>query len=446
MEVKSKEKIMKKKETIIVVGGGFAGVEFIKTLDEKLFDIILIDKINYHQFQPLFYQVATSQLEPSSISFPLRYIFKNKANVKIRLATVLSIDKEKNSINTSIGEFPYDYLVIAIGCTTNFFGNESIKQNALTLKSTLDAINLRNHILQRFENITSANEEVNQSLYNFVIVGAGPTGVELAGAFAEIKKDVLPKDYRGIDFSRLNILLIEGTKHTLNVMSDSAQIASRKYLEQMGVKIYTETFVKNYDGDILTLSTGENIMTKTVIWAAGVTGNKLEGLNPEIITASNRLKVNRLNKVSDSENIFAIGDIAYMETPNYPKAHPQVANVAINQAKLLAKNLKSIQQNKVTKEFEYKDLGSMATIGRNKAVVDLPFIKFKGYFAWLVWIFVHLMLILSVKNKIIIFINWAWAYFTKDTSLGLILSNQNNGLEEDKVEIESKIKKIDVDA
>jgi len=446
MEVKSKEKIMKKKETIIVVGGGFAGVEFIKTLDEKLFDIILIDKINYHQFQPLFYQVATSQLEPSSISFPLRYIFKNKANVKIRLATVLSIDKEKNSINTSIGEFPYDYLVIAIGCTTNFFGNESIKQNALTLKSTLDAINLRNHILQRFENITSANEEVNQSLYNFVIVGAGPTGVELAGAFAEIKKDVLPKDYRGIDFSRLNILLIEGTKHTLNVMSDSAQIASRKYLEQMGVKILTETFVNNYDGDILTLSTGENIMTKTVIWAAGVTGNKLEGLNPEIITASNRLKVNRLNKVSESENIFAIGDIAYMETPNYPQAHPQVANVAINQAKLLAKNLKSIQQNKVTKEFEYKDLGSMATIGRNKAVVDLPFIKFKGYFAWLVWIFVHLMLILSVKNKIIIFINWAWAYFTKDTSLGLILSNQNNGLEEDKVEIESKIKKIDVDA
>lgn len=446
MEVKSKEKIMKKKETIIVVGGGFAGVEFIKTLDEKLFDIILIDKINYHQFQPLFYQVATSQLEPSSISFPLRYIFKNKANVKIRLATVLSIDKEKNSINTSIGEFPYDYLVIAIGCTTNFFGNESIKQNALTLKSTLDAINLRNHILQRFENITSANEEVNQSLYNFVIVGAGPTGVELAGAFAEIKKDVLPKDYRGIDFSRLNILLIEGTKHTLNVMSDSAQIASKKYLEQMGVKILTETFVNNYDGDILTLSTGENIMTKTVIWAAGVTGNKLEGLNPEIITASNRLKVNRLNKVSESENIFAIGDIAYMETPNYPKAHPQVANVAINQAKLLAKNLKSIQQNKVTKEFEYKDLGSMATIGRNKAVVDLPFIKFKGYFAWLVWIFVHLMLILSVKNKIIIFINWAWAYFTKDTSLGLILSNQNNGLEEDKVEIESKIKKIDVDA
>jgi NADH dehydrogenase len=413
------------KKKIIVVGGGFAGIQFIKALDEKLFDVVLIDKINHHQFQPLFYQVATSQLEPSSISFPLRNIFKRKTNVQIRLATVLSIDKTQNKIATTIGDFNYDYLVIAIGCTTNFFGNEIIKENSLTLKSTYDAITIRNHILQTFENIISASEEEKESLFNFVIVGAGPTGVELSGAFAEIKKDVLPKDYRGIDFSRLNILLIEGTKNTLNSMSNTAQLASKKYLENMGVKIHTETFVKNYDGNILTLNTGETIKTKTVIWAAGVTGNKLVGFAPKIISPTNRLKVNRINKVFESENIFALGDIAYMETPLYPKAHPQLANVAINQAKLLAKNLYRLEQNKSTSNFEYKDLGSMATIGRNKAVVDLPFIHFKGHLAWLVWIFVHLMLILSVKNKLIIFINWAWAYITKDTSLALILSQQN---------------------
>jgi len=415
----------KNKKTVVVVGGGFAGIQFIKALDEKKFNVLLIDKINHHQFQPLFYQVATSQLEPSSISFPLRNIFKKKTNVQIRLATVLSIDKTKNTITTSIGDFAYDHLVIAIGCTTNFFGNEIVKENSLTLKSTYDAITIRNHILQTFETIISASEDQKESLFNFVIVGAGPTGVEMAGAFAEIKEDVLPKDYQGIDFSRLNILLIEGTKNTLNSMSNMAQVASKNYLEKMGVKIYNETFVKNYDGNVLTLSTGETIKTKTVIWAAGVIGNKIEGFSPDIITASNRLKVDRTNKVLESKNIFAVGDIAYMETPLYPKAHPQVANVAINQAKLLAKNLNRLAQNKSTTDFEYKDLGSMATIGRNKAVVDLPFIHFKGYFAWIVWIFVHLMLILSVKNKLIIFINWAWAYISKDTSLGLILSQQN---------------------
>jgi NADH dehydrogenase len=415
--------IIKKK--VIVVGGGFAGIQFIKALDETRFDVVLIDKINHHQFQPLFYQVATSQLEPSSISFPLRNIFKKKSNVQIRLATVLSIDKIKNTIATSIGAFDYDHLVIAIGCETNFFGNEIIKENSLTLKSTYDAITIRNHILQTFETIISANEEEKESLFNFVIVGAGPTGVELSGAFAEIKEDVLPKDYQGIDFSRLNIFLIEGTKNTLNSMSPMAQLASKNYLQKMGVTIFTETFVQNYDGKILTLSTGETIKTKTVIWSAGVTGNKIEGFSSDIITPTNRIKVNRINKVLESENIYALGDIAYMETPLYPRAHPQVANVAINQAKLLAKNLNRLEKNKLTTNFEYKDLGSMATVGRNKAVVDLPFAHFKGHLAWLVWIFVHLMLILSVKNKLIIFINWAWAYITKDTSLALILSQQN---------------------
>jgi NADH dehydrogenase len=413
---------MDKKHKIIVIGGGFAGVQFAKNIDESLFDILLIDKINHHQFQPLFYQVATSQIEPSSISFPLRNVFKDKKNIQIRLAEVWSVDKDHNKISTSIGDFYYDYLVIAIGCTTNFFGNENLKKKTLTLKSTYDAITIRNHILQIFEDIISTSEEDKESLLNLVIVGAGPTGVELSGAFAEIKKDVLPLDYPGIDFSKFKIFLIEGSANTLNNMSKDAKLASKKYLENMGVIIYTERFVKDYDGEILTLNTGDTLKTKTVIWAAGVTGNEMGGFSNNEIAAGKRLKVDRINKLIESKNIFALGDIAFMTTLDYPNGHPQVANVAINQAKRLTKNLRLLIQNKSTTDFEYNDRGSMATIGRNKAVVDLPFIHFKGYFAWLVWMFLHLMLILSVKNKLIIFINWAWAYITKDTSLRLILS------------------------
>jgi NADH dehydrogenase len=414
---------MKQKRKIIVAGGGFAGIRLARKLDEDLFDVLLIDKLNHHQFQPLFYQVATSQIEPSNISFPLRNAFKNKTNVQIRLAEVLGVDSVNSRINTTIGWFDYDYLLIAIGCKTNFFGNEDISRYALTLKSTYDAINIRNHILLNFEKILSADEDEKEGLLNLVIAGAGPTGVELAGAFIEIKNNILPKDYPGIDFSKFKITLVEGNKDTLSSMSNTAKSASRKYLEKMGVNILTETFVKNYDGNILEFKNGETIKTRTFIWAAGVTGNIIDGLPAESITAGNRIKVNRMNKVVGSENIFAVGDVAYMETPKYTKGHPQVANVAINQAENLAKNLKAMIEGRNTAEYEYRDFGSMATIGRNKAVVDFPFIKLKGYFAWLIWMFLHLMLILSVKNKLIIFINWAWAYITKDTSLRLILTH-----------------------
>ena len=406
---------MKKK--IIVIGGGFAGIQFIKKIDDTLFDVLLIDKINHHQFQPLFYQVATSQLEPASISFPLRNIFKSKKNLQIRLTEVLSTDSVNNKIETTIGEFFYDYLVIAIGCTTNFFGNDEIRSHAFTLKTTYDAINIRNHILQTFEDIISAETRDREGLLNLTIVGAGPTGVELAGAFAEIKNNILPKDYPDIDFTHFKISLIEGSKDTLNSMSISAKRTSKKYLQKMGVNIITETFVKRYDGNLLELSNGNIIKSKTVIWAAGVIGNTIKGLPNNIQAVGNRIEVNRTNLVEGTKNIFAIGDIASMKTPKYQKGHPQLANVAINQAKNLAFNLNKAKTN----EFEYKDLGSMATIGRNKAVVDLPHFKFKGYFAWLVWMFLHLMLILSVRNKLIIFINWVWAYLTKDTSLRLIL-------------------------
>jgi NADH:ubiquinone reductase (H+-translocating) len=410
---------MKKK--IIVIGGGFAGLQFIRNLKEGLFEVLLIDRLNHHQFQPLFYQVATSQIEPASISFPLRKIFQNRKDVSIRLAEVLSVDPQNSAISTTAGDISFDYLVIATGGTTNYFGNEAIMNNALSLKTTNEAIRIRNVVLENFEDILNAGNKADDSMFNIIIVGAGPTGVELSGAFAEIKRDILPKDFPGIDYSRLQIILLEGGPHTLGTMSDLAKRKSEKYLKKLGVILKTGVFVKNYDGSTLTLSNGEILRSKNVIWAAGITGNLIKGLSPEIITVSGRLEVDRMNRVKPYGNICAIGDIAYMVTPKYPKGHPQVANVAINQGKNLARNFEKALKGRRLTEYEYKDLGSMATVGRNKAVVDLPFIRFGGHLAWYVWMFLHLMLILSVRNKLIIFINWAWNYFTKNSSLRLIL-------------------------
>jgi len=409
------------RKKLIVIGGGFAGIQLLKHLDQNIFDVLLIDKLNHHQFQPLFYQVATSQLEPASISFPLRKIFQKRKNTQIRLAEVTRIEPAVNMIDTTIGKFGYDYLVIANGCKTNFFGNQELLKHAYGLKSTYDAIKIRNKILQNFEDILSANDQEKEYLMNIVIVGAGPTGVELAGAFSEIKHNVLPRDFPLIDFKNLKIILLEGSPHTLNNMSDLAKNTSEKYLKKLGVDTRTNTFVTRYDGKIATLNNGETIKSKHVIWTAGVTGNIIEGLDKNVISKNNRILVNRNNLVQGTNNIFAVGDIAYMETPLYPNGHPQVANVAINQARVLARNLKALLKNKPLKDYEYKNLGTMATIGKNKAVVDLSFTRFKGYFAWLVWMFLHLMLILSVRNKLIIFINWAWSYVSSDTSLRLIL-------------------------
>jgi NADH dehydrogenase len=414
------------RKKIIVVGGGFAGIQLIRKLDKNLFDVLLIDKINHHQFQPLFYQVATSQIEPSSISFPLRHIFRNKKNVQIRLAEVFEIAENNNTISTSIGTFEYDYLVLAMGCKTNYFGNDELSKHVLGLKSTYDAIAIRNHILLNFEKILSVKEADKEGLFNIVIVGGGPAGVELAGAFSEIKNNILPKDFHRIDFSKLKIILVEGSKNTLNNMSDVAKKMSKEYLQKMGVDIQLEKFVKNYNGKILEFNNGETIVTESVIWTAGVIANEIKGIPQTSITPSKRIAVNRINQVLGLENVFAIGDLASMETPNYPKGHPQLANVAINQAKNLAINFKKIQLKKESNIYEYKDLGTMATVGRNKAIADFSFIKIKGFFGWIIWMFLHLMLILSVKNKLVIFINWVWAYITKNTSLRLILKENNN--------------------
>lgn len=412
----------KKGDKVVIIGGGFGGLQLARTLMKSDLQVVLVDKQNHHQFQPLFYQVASGRLEPSSISFPFRKIFQKSKNVDFRMADIVSINPVEKKLMTAYDRtIPYDHLIIATGCRTNFFGNEQMSENAFSMKTTQDSINIRNKILFSFEKEIFAHTVDKQAWMNIVIVGAGPTGVELSGAFAELKKDVLPKDYHNIDFSKFNIILLEGSKYTLNNMSDASKIASRKYLEEMSVIVKTETFMVSYDGNVAVLNTGETIPTKNVIWAAGVKGNVINGLEPNDIV-KNRYIVDRYNRLKSFENIYALGDVAYMETPKYPNGHPQVANVAINQAKNLGKNiLKSLKnENSELVEYEYNDLGMMATIGKHKAVVELPFIKFKGVFAWYIWMFLHLMLILSVRNKIVIFFNWAWSYLTKDTSLRLI--------------------------
>ncbi len=413
----------KKGDKLVIIGGGFAGLQLAKTLQNTDLKILLVDKQNHHQFQPLFYQIASARLEPASISFPFRKVFQRYPNIDFRMADVIKILPEQKKILTSLGQITYDHLVIATGCKTNYFGNDQMSEHALSMKTTQEAIKIRNRLLINFEKEIFASEDEKLALSNIIIVGGGPTGVELSGAFAELKNGILPKDYPSLDFSRLNIILLEGSNNTLNNMSDEAKIASRKYLEDLGVNVRTETLISTYDGNVAVLNTGESILTKTVIWAAGVTGNVVAGLNPEDIVR-NRYVVDRYNRLKSYPNIYALGDVAYMETPKYPNAHIQVANVAINQAKNLGKNIINTLNGKSLKEYEYYDLGLMATIGKHKAVVDLPFLRFHGVIAWYIWMFLHLMLILSVRNKLIIFINWAWSYITKDTSLRLILVSE----------------------
>lgn len=408
------------KKHLIIIGGGFAGLQLSRLLGNSAFHITLIDQQNHHQFQPLYYQVASARLEPSNISFPFRKVFQNERSVEFRLAKVISIQPQQNEITTDIGTMPYDYLVIATGCTTNFFGNANIQAHSLAMKTTEEAIGIRNHMLLNFENIIAQGNTNDAAAMTIALVGAGPTGVELAGSFAEMKKQVLPKDYPNTDFSALRIILIEGSPFTLLNFSAASQKASRTYLEQLGVEVITGVTVTNYDGNLINLSNNTSIPCKNLVWAAGVTGNTIPGI-PKENTIRNRYIVNRRNLITDSQNIYALGDIAYMVTPKYPNGHPQVANVAINQAKLLAKNLLRLQKNKPLVDYEYRDLGSMATIGKHKAVVDLPFVHFQGRFAWFIWMFLHLMLILSVRNKLAIFTNWAWNYITNDNSLRLIL-------------------------
>jgi len=416
---------------IIIVGGGFGGLKLARKLSNKTgIEILLIDKFNYHQFQPLFYQVATAGLDAANISFPLRKAFQHSKNIRIRVTDLKEIVAAKNKIITGTGEEQYDILVLATGADTNFFGNQQLEEHAFPMKSTVEALQLRFKLVQNFEDaLIAENEEDLQRLMNVVIVGGGPTGVEISGALAEMKKYVLPKNYPELDLSKMNIFLLEGTQKTLGHMSEFSSDRSKKYLEKLGVRVMTGAHVKDYDGKNIYLQDGQTIPSATVLWAAGIKGNIPGGVDNSLIARGNRIKVDRQNRVIGSQNIYAIGDLAYMETPKYPHGHPQVATTAIQQAKLLAGNLLKIKAGKTElEEYEYKDKGTMATVGRNLAVVDIPKPKlhFGGWFAWIIWMSLHLMLILGVKNKFFVFLSWLYNYFSYDQSLLIFKEFKNS--------------------
>ncbi|KFC18816.1 NAD(P)/FAD-dependent oxidoreductase [Chryseobacterium sp. FH1] len=409
------------REKIVIIGGGFAGLQLARHLNNQgKYKVMVIDKMNHHMFQPLFYQVATGRIEPSNISFPFRKIFQRSKNIQFRMTEVKKIIPSENKVIGDDGVFTYDKLVIATGCKTNFFGNQKMQDLALGMKNTQEAITIRNHILMTFEKMIIERKSSDDGNWNLVIVGSGPTGVELAGAFSEMKSHILPRDYPRMNFDDLNIILISAGDKPLEAMSQESQDSAEVYLNQLGVKFLKNERVTDYDGEIIHMASGNAIPTNNVIWAAGVTGNIIDDFNKENLIR-NRYIVDRYNKVKGFDNIFAIGDIAYMETPKYPLGHPQVANVAINQGKNLANNLKK-DSEKNWQEYEYIDRGSMATIGKHRAVVDLPNFKFQGFLAWYLWMFLHLMLILSVRNKLAIFFNWMWSYINKDSSLRLIIA------------------------
>ena len=411
---------------VVIVGGGFGGLRLARTLNNKPgFDVVLLDRFNFHQFQPLFYQVATAGLDASNISFPLRKAFHKSKNVSIRLGELREVKAAENKIVTDNGDIDYDVLVLATGAGTNFFGNQQLQDHAFPMKSTIEALQLRNHLIQNFEDASiAADASEKLSLLTVVVVGGGPTGVEVSGAIADMRSYVLPKDYPELDFKQMKIYLLEGSPKTLGAMTDQSSVQSRKYLQKLGVEVITGTVVKDYDGKLVTLTNGNTIATRTVIWAAGIRGNIPPGIQPDLIAKGNRIKTDRHNLVTGTRNVYAIGDVAYMETPLYPKGHPQVAQAAMQQADTLAKNLLRMESKSALHyEFEYYDKGSMATVGRNLAVVDLPKPKlhFGGFFAWLIWMSLHLMLILGVKNRFFVFCNWLYNYFTRDQSLRLIL-------------------------
>jgi len=408
------------KPRIVIVGGGFGGLELAKKLKNFNVQIVLIDKNNFHTFQPLLYQVATAALEPDSIAFPLREIFNKQDNIIFRMAEVLRIKPAANCIETSIGEITYDYLVLAMGSKTNFFGLKDLEKNAMRMKSVSQAMELRNLILESFEKALLTNDlQERERLMTFVVVGGGPTGVETAGALGELKKIVLPHDYPELDFNNMRIHIIDMEERLLRTMSEEASRSAQRFLEKFQTNVWLKTKVESYDGRTLQLSNSKQLFTDNLIWTAGVTGALIEGLMPA--ASNNRLKVDVYNKVEGYQNIFAIGDIAAVITKDTPHGHPMLAPVAIQQARVLARNLKATIEGKPLKPFRYKDFGVMATVGRNNAVVDSRFVKFQGFFGWVVWLFVHLMALVGFRNKIVAFVNWAWNYFRYDRGLRLII-------------------------
>lgn len=410
--------------TAVIVGGGFAGIQLARDLLKLNVNVVLIDKNNYHTFQPLLYQVATAALEPDSIAYPFRNIFRDRRNFSFRMAEVLEVMPAKNMIRTSIGEIPYDDLILAAGSASNFFGMADFQKHAYSMKSVPEASHLRNVVLENMEKaILAAGTEQRQALMNIVIVGGGPTGVEMAGALGELQNTVLPKDYPELDFRSMQIHLVDMSDRLLSAMSPESSHSAAQFLKRYRTHVWLSTKVESYDGRLLVLSNHQQILTRTVIWAAGVVAVTMPGISSEKLVSGKRLKVDRYNRLEGYENIFVLGDMACMMTDQTPKGHPMLAPVAIQQAKNLARNFSNRMAGRPLAPFVYKDPGVMATVGRNHAVVELKLMKFSGIFGWLVWLFVHLMSLVGFRNKLVVLVNWAWNYFTYDRGLRLIIKN-----------------------
>jgi len=406
------------KKRIVIVGAGFAGLKLAMRLSRSRYQVVMVDKRNFHQFQPLFYQVATSGIEPSSISFPVRKIFQEHANLHFRTTRFLEVKPEEQLVVTKAGELSYDYLVFATGVKSNYFGKANIEKYSLPMKSTAEAIHVRNRILESFEKAMLTEDKKEQTeLMSVAIVGGGPSGVELSGAIAEMKNNVLFKDYPELDFSQMKIQLFEAGTRLLSGMSQHSSEKALQFLIKLGVDVQLNSHIEDYDGDKILFGDGSTVYCRNFLWTAGVSGLKISGLPDSIYCRGNRIKVDTFNRIEGFENIFAIGDIAFQTEEKYPNGHPQVAQVAIQQAKNLAINFRK----GFLRPFKYIDKGSLATVGRNMAVADLPGFRFSGFFAWMLWLFVHLMSIVGVKNRLFIFINWAQSYIARDQSLRVMI-------------------------
>ena len=408
---------------VVIVGGGFGGLKLANSLRKTGMQVVLVDKNNFHQFPPLIYQVASSGIEPSSISFPFRKIFRKRKNFYFRMAEARSIFPDKKILQTSIGKIEYDYLVLAAGTTTNFFGNKHLEEEAMPMKTLPEAMGLRNALLSNLErSITCATEQERNELQNIVIVGGGATGVEIAGVLSEMKKYVLPADYPDMDSSQLNIFLIEAAGRLLGGMSPESSAAAEQFLRNMGVNVCLHKKVTDYRDHKVIFEDGMEIPTRTFIWVSGVKAVSIGNIPAECLGRGARLKVDAYNRVEGMEDVFAIGDQCIMTADkDYPYGHPQLAQVAIQQGKLLAENLKRIEKKKPLKPFHYKNLGSMATVGRNRAVAEFKKVKTQGWIAWILWLVVHLRSILGVRNRISVMLNWMYNYFTYDQSLRIII-------------------------
>lgn len=408
---------------VVIVGGGFGGVALARKLRKAPVQVVMLDRNNYHTFQPLLYQVATGGLEPSSVGFPLRKIFTSHDNFYFRWAEVQRVEHDARRLVTDRGTLPYDYLVMATGTRTNFFGNQDIEQHAMTMKSVPGSLDIRSLALQNLEDADFCDDQsARDALMTICIIGGGPTGVELAGAFAELKRHVFPNDYPHLPLEAMQIHLFEGSDRVLGTMSEKASRDAHRYLESLGVTVHLSALASSYDGEVLTLKDGQHFRTAACIWTAGVTGALVDGFaEASVHGRSQRLHVDEHNQVLGMPNVFAIGDIARMETDAYPDGHPQVAQPAIQQGSLLASNLLAALEGRTMEAFRYRDKGSMATVGRNRAVADLAGLSFGGFGAWAIWMAVHLASLVGFRNRAVVFLNWTYNYVTYDRAVRMIV-------------------------